>query len=116
MFHALREKQFLLSEPWTWDCSSTLAYLDRAGIGMQMLSHIPPNVPALRAANDYGISIVQQHPSRFGLLAALPTDNPEACLAEISRTKTEFCPTPDGFAVMTVYRLSASFCICSSSV
>ena len=103
MFHALREEQFLLSEPWTWDCNSILAYLDRAGIGMQMLSRVPSNVPALRAANDYGISIVQKHPSRFGLLAALPTDNPEECLAEISRTSTTFSPTPDGFAVMTDY-------------
>jgi len=102
-YHAMREAMFMVSEPPTWHPDSTLKYLDHAGIAMQMLSNIPPTVDALRASNDYGNLMVKQHPTRFGLLAALPTNNPEACLAEISRTVSSFHPPADGFAVTTVY-------------
>ena len=56
------------------------------------------------ASYDYGLSIVQQHPTRFGLLAALPTDRASACLDEIARTGA-FNPPPDGFAVHTTYNV-----------
>lgn len=42
-----------------------------------------------------------KHPTRFGLLAALPTDNPQACLDEIERASTEL--RADGFAVTCCY-------------
>jgi predicted TIM-barrel fold metal-dependent hydrolase len=70
---------------------------------MQMLSYVPQDHNKLRAGNDYGISIVQKYTTRFGLLAALPTDDAEACLDEINRTAA-FVPAADGFAVSTVYR------------
>jgi 6-methylsalicylate decarboxylase len=65
---------------------------------MQMLSVIPKALDALKASNDYGAELVKRHPSRFGLLAALPTNDPQACLAEIKRPKTEL--HADGFAAM----------------
>jgi predicted TIM-barrel fold metal-dependent hydrolase len=52
---------------------------------MQMLSYVPRTLDALESANDYGAQIVANHSSRFGLLPALPTDNPDACLTEIQR-------------------------------
>src|SRR5437588_3282092 len=75
-WHAMREAQFLAPAPYHWTVDATLDYMDRAGVAMQLLSNIPKTADALRASNDYGTSLVSDHPSRFGLLAALPTDDP----------------------------------------
>ena len=98
---AMREACWLTREPPRWDPESTLSYMDRAGIAMQMLSNIPKKLEALRASNDYGASLVRQYPARFGLLAALPTDDCEAALAEVSRSDDRL--HPDGFAVTCRY-------------
>jgi 6-methylsalicylate decarboxylase len=68
-----------------------------------MLSNIPRTLSTLHTCNDYATSIVRHHPSGFSLLAALPTDNPEACLKEISRTTTKYIPPADDFTLSTVY-------------
>ena len=91
----------MLPEPFEWTPESTLSYLDRAGIAMQMLSNIPKQLDALRDSNDYAASLVANHPSRFGLLAALPTDDPTAALAEIERASRAL--RADGFAVTCNY-------------
>ena len=96
-----RQNCFIISEPWIYDQEHVLTYLDRAGISLQMLSNIPKAIDALRASNDYGASLVRKYPSRFGLLAALPTHDPEACLEEIKRAKTDL--DADGFAVTCHY-------------
>lgn len=75
--------------------------MDHCGTAMQMLSNIPKELDALRASNDYGASLMRDHPTRFGFLAALPTDNPTAALAEIERASTEL--HADGFAVTCCY-------------
>jgi 6-methylsalicylate decarboxylase len=102
-FQAAHEACFLTPGPpaLEYDQEGILAYLDRAGISMQMLSVIPKTLKALTASNDYGAELVRRHPSRFGLLAALPTNDPQACLAEIKRAKTEL--RADGFAVTCQY-------------
>ena len=94
---------FLVSSPsvFDWTPAKTLTYLNRANISMQMLSNIPKDLPTLFFSNTYAASIVTQHPSRFGLLAALPTDNPPACLAEIDRATHTL--HADGFAVTCHY-------------
>ncbi len=84
-----------------WDLESTLAYMDRTGIAMQMLSDIPKTLEALQASNDYAAFLVEKYPSRFGLLAALPTDNPQAAVAEVTRASEEL--HADGFAVTCHY-------------
>ena len=71
----MREGCWCVNKPPEWSVERTLAYMDRTGIQMQMLSNIPKVLEALRASNDYGAWLVDQHPSRFGLLAALPTDD-----------------------------------------
>ena len=100
-WHAMREAQFLVPEPFEWNPEETLAYLDKAGISMQMLSNIPKTVDALKSSNDYAASLVSKYPSRFGLLAALPTDNPQAALSEIKRASETL--HADGFAVTCHY-------------
>ncbi len=98
---AMREACWLTAAPPRWDPQTTLAYMDRAGIAMQMLSNIPKTLERLRASNDYAASLVRTHPTRFGQLAALPTDDPEAALAEIHRSYETL--GADGFAVTCRY-------------
>jgi predicted TIM-barrel fold metal-dependent hydrolase len=45
--------------------------------------------------------LVRKHPSRFGLLAGLPTDYAQACLEEIRRARDELAA--DGFSVTCDY-------------
>ncbi|MCJ1474622.1 hypothetical protein MMC13_003282 [Lambiella insularis] len=97
----MRDAAFLVPEPFQWAPEHTIAYLDRAGIAMQFLSNIPKTIDALKSSNDYAASLVEKYPSRFGLLAALPTDNVEACLKEIERAEEEL--KADGFAVTARY-------------
>ncbi|MFF0078975.1 amidohydrolase family protein [Streptomyces canus] len=98
----LRDTHLLAPEPHHWQPETTLATMDRLGIATQMLSPALPvdaPLPQLRAWNDYGAQLVADHPGRFGLLAVLPTDDPDAALAEIARgdTKTH----PDGYMLFT---------------
>lgn len=100
-----RETHFMVSEPSEvqWDPEKIIAYNDSAGVQMQLLSYLPSQHEKLRAANDYGHEVVKNHPSRFGLLAALPTDDANACLAEIERVGQFDEPKPDGYCTTTVY-------------
>lgn len=100
-WRGLQEACFLAPQPYHWTPETTLAAMDRLGIAMQMLSPVPlaPNMPELRAWNDYGAQLVADHPDRFGLLAGLPIDDPDACLAEIERGDTE--THPDGYLLTT---------------
>lgn len=90
---AMKEAGWVISEPPCWNPESILNYMDRTGIAMQLLSNIPKNLEALRASNDYAASLVRKHPTRFGLLTALPTDSPEDSLAEIERASATCIPT-----------------------
>jgi 6-methylsalicylate decarboxylase len=100
-WRGLRQACFLAPEPYHWRPEATLATMDRLGIAMQLLSPVPlaPTVAELRAWNDHGARLVAEHPGRFGLLAGLPTDDPDACLAEIERGDTQ--THPDGYLLST---------------
>lgn len=99
---AFRGINFMLSKAPRFNAEETLAYNDRAGVSMQMLSNLPPTTDQIRKSNDFGLSIVARYPSRFGLLAALPTDEPDEALKEIGRMRNQDTIEPDGFAVTTV--------------
>ena len=75
--------------------------MDRTGIQMQMLRNVSKTLDRLRMSNDHGAWLVLPHPSRSGFLAALPTDDPTAALAEIARATDTL--QPDGFAVTCHY-------------
>jgi predicted TIM-barrel fold metal-dependent hydrolase len=79
-----------------------LRVMDEAGIGMQVLSVVAPGsqqVPAEHAVdlsrqlNDRCAEAVSAHPDRFNALASLPTQDPDAAIAEAKRAITElgFC-------------------------
>lgn len=71
-----------------------LAYMDDAGVDVQVLSLTTPGVQSLfpaqavaqaRLANDVVAELVRAHPSRFQGLAALPTPDPQAAAEELRR-------------------------------
>lgn len=95
----MRAAKFLVPEPWHWKAEEVLSYMDRQGIALQFLSNIPTKLDALKASNDYGVELVRQHPARFGLLAALPTDDVQAAIGEVERMGER----ADGWAVSTSY-------------
>jgi predicted TIM-barrel fold metal-dependent hydrolase len=94
-------RKFITPRPYEWSLELTIAYMDRVGIAMQMLSNIPRRLDLLKASNDYGAMLVKEHPSRFGLLAAIPTDTTESALTEIDRAANVL--NADGFAVSCEY-------------
>lgn len=101
VWQAMLGQGIYFAAPHVWSVEHTLTHMDQAGTAMQLLSYIPSRLRMLREANDYGATVVDQHPSRFGLLAALPTDNVEAAIAEAKRAHEEL--GADGFAVTANY-------------
>ena len=93
----MRDAAFMVPYEWSWSMDDTLADMDRAGIQMQMLSYVPPDLEKLKRANNYALELVRKHPTRFGNLTALPTDDTDVALAEIERAES------DGFAVSAMY-------------
>jgi len=82
----LPPNQNLLSSPMpTWSPEFALDFMDHHDIATQMLSlPIQPSREQTRMLNEYGATVVKQHPGRFGLLATLPMDDIEATLSEIA--------------------------------
>jgi len=98
---SMNEAGWIMAEPPRWDPQTTLNYMDRTGIAMQMLSNIPKTLDALQSSNEYAASLVKEHPARFGLLTALPTDSPDDAIAEINRASRKY--HTDGYAVTCHY-------------
>jgi predicted TIM-barrel fold metal-dependent hydrolase len=98
---AMRAEHFMTPQPFEWKVDEILSYMDHQGIAMHTLSNIPNSHAALRSSNDYGATLVKQHPTRFGLLAALPTDDATATMEEVERSTSEL--DADGFAVHSSY-------------
>lgn len=71
-----------------------LAFMDAAGVDVQVLSFGSPGpqafgaeiaIPMARDANDRAFEVVQARPDRFAAFAALPTADPEAAADELER-------------------------------
>ena len=71
-----------------------LAYMDEAGITIQVLSNTGPGpdlVPGTEGAamaremNDHLAAAISKHPDRFKGFAVLPMQSPDACAAELER-------------------------------
>jgi predicted TIM-barrel fold metal-dependent hydrolase len=72
--------------------------MDAAGIDLQVLSHVEPGVQTLepnvairlsREVNDWLGTVIQEHPTRFGGFATLPTQSPMDAADELERTVSE---------------------------
>jgi hypothetical protein len=71
-----------------------LAYMDEAGITVQVLSNTGPGPDLVagpagagmaREMNDHLAAAIARHPDRFKGFAVLPMQSPEACAAELER-------------------------------
>jgi predicted TIM-barrel fold metal-dependent hydrolase len=74
-----------------WTPERSLRMMNRVGVGRALLSLSTPGVwlgndeearGLARSCNEYGASLAEKHPDRFGVLAALPLPNLEGALAE----------------------------------
>jgi predicted TIM-barrel fold metal-dependent hydrolase len=82
------EETIRLSE---WTPERSLGMMARVGIGKALLSISPPGVwhgsheearSLARSCNEYGASLVRNHPQRLGVLAALPFPDLESAKEE----------------------------------
>src|SRR5713226_9585417 len=95
-------RNFLASPMPTWTPEFALDFMDRHDIATQMLSlPTPLSKDEARRINEYGATLVKQHPTRFGLLASLPIDDVEAALSEIAFAFDQL--GADGVAMVTNY-------------
>ena len=78
--------------------SQRLAYMDAAGVDVQVLSFGSPGpqafdaaegIPMARDANDRAYEMIKAHPDRFASFAALPTADPAESAKELERTVTK---------------------------
>ena len=76
----------------TWTPERSIEDLDRGGIAAAVVSVTNPGLwfgdaavtrRLARACNDYGATLVRDHPTRFGLFAAMPLPDVDATLREI---------------------------------
>jgi predicted TIM-barrel fold metal-dependent hydrolase len=86
----------------TWTPEFALDFMDRHDIATQVLS-LPMTLSKDEAhsINQYGATLVKQHPKRFGLLASMPMDDVEATLSEIAFAFDQL--GADGVVMVTNY-------------
>jgi predicted TIM-barrel fold metal-dependent hydrolase len=93
-----------------WTPEQSIADMDRGGVAAAMVSITNPGIyfgdlavtrRLARACNDYGARLVQDHPTRFGLFAAMPLPDVDATLAEIAYAYDTL--EADGIGLLTSY-------------
>ena len=93
-----------------WTPEQSLDDMDRGGVAAAVVSITNPGLwygdPAqsrrlARACNEYGAKLVSDHPTRFGLFAAIPLPDVDAALAEIAYAYDTL--KTDGMALFTSY-------------
>jgi predicted TIM-barrel fold metal-dependent hydrolase len=95
-------QNFLASPMPTWSPEFALDFMDRHDIATQLLSVPTPLAKnEAHSINQYGATLVKQHPARFGLLASLPMDDVEAALSELAFAFDQL--SADGVVMVTNY-------------
>src|SRR6185295_5643882 len=88
----VRGKPLLQPANTRWTPQQSIEDMDRGGVAAAVVSITNPGLwfgdPAqarrlARACNDFGARLVQDHPTRFGLFAALPLPDADASLKEV---------------------------------
>lgn len=93
-----------------WTPAQSIEDMDRGGVAAAVVSITNPGIwfgdqaqtgRLARACNDYGARLVQDHPTRFGLFAALPLPDVDASLREIAYAYDSL--HADGVGLLTSY-------------
>jgi predicted TIM-barrel fold metal-dependent hydrolase len=93
-----------------WTPGQSIEDMDRGGVAAAVVSITNPGIwfgdkaqtgRLARACNDYGAKLVQDHPTRFGLFAALPLPDVDATLREIAYAYDTL--HTDGVGLLTSY-------------
>jgi predicted TIM-barrel fold metal-dependent hydrolase len=94
----------------TWTPARSIDDMDRGGVAVAVVSITNPGVwfgdkvvtsRLARACNEYGAKLVQDHPNRFGLFAAMPLPDVDATLKEIEYAYDTL--KTDGIGLLTSY-------------
>jgi 6-methylsalicylate decarboxylase len=90
---AVKGRPLLQAANTTWTPEKSIEDMDRGGVAASLVSITNPGLwfgdapmtkQLARACNEYGAKLVQDHPTRFGLFAAMPLPDADATLAEIA--------------------------------
>jgi 6-methylsalicylate decarboxylase len=93
-----------------WTPAQSIDDMDRGGVAAAIVSITNPGLwfgdtrqteRLARACNEYGAKLVQDHPGRFGLFAAVPLPDVDATLKEIAYAYDVL--KADGVGVLTSY-------------
>lgn len=93
-----------------WTAAQSIDDMDRGGVAAAVISVTNPGLwfgdnqattRVARACNEYGAKLVQDHPRRFGLFAAMPLPDIDATLKEIEYAYDTL--NADGIGLFTSY-------------
>lgn len=106
----VRGRPLLQPANTTWTPEKSIDDMDRGGVAGAIVSITNPGLwfgdaaatrRLARACNEYGAKLVQDHPTRFGLFAAMPMPDVDATLQEIAFAYDML--KVDGVGLMTSY-------------
>lgn len=106
----VRGKPLLQPANTRWTPDQSIEDMDRGGVAAAVVSITNPGLwfgdraqsrRLARACNDYGARLVQDHPTRFGLFAAMPLPDIDATLEEIAYAMDTL--KADGVGLYTSY-------------
>jgi 6-methylsalicylate decarboxylase len=106
----VRGRPLLQPANTTWTPEKSIDDMDRGGVAGAVVSITNPGLwfgdaaatrRLARACNEYGAKLVQDHPTRFGLFAAMPLPDVDATLQEIGYAYDML--KADGIGLMTSY-------------
>ena len=106
----VRGRPLLQPANTTWTPEKSIDDMDRGGVAGAVVSITNPGLwfgdaavtrRLARACNEYGATLVRDHPTRFGLFAAMPLPDVDATLQEIAYAYDTL--KADGVGLMTSY-------------
>jgi predicted TIM-barrel fold metal-dependent hydrolase len=107
---AMKGNKLLQVANTTWTAEKSLEDMDRGGASAALISITNPGLylgdqqqtnRLARECNDFGAKVVQDHPTRFGLFAAMPLPDVGATLKEIAYAYDQL--HADGIGFMTSF-------------
>lgn len=106
----VRGRPLLQTANTIWTPAKSIDDMDRGGVAAAVVSITNPGLwfgdkavtnRLARACNEYGAKLVQDHPTRFGLFAAMPLPDVDATLKEIEYAYETL--KADGVGLLTSY-------------